>query len=66
MLKLQIKDSGAWRDVLRFPAEHQDRVQVAAANLLEVRGGGRAAMRMVDGQTVIARCEQPACEWRPA
>lgn len=65
MLKLQIKDSGAWRNVLSFPGERREQVQVAAANLLEVGGAGRSAMRLVDGDTVVASCEQPACQWVP-
>lgn len=65
MLKLQIKDSGAWRNVLSFPEAQRDRVEVAAAALLEVGGAGKSAMRLVDGETVVARCEQPACQWRP-
>lgn len=65
MLKLQIKDSGAWRNVLSFPAEQRDRVEVAAAALLEVGGAGKSAMRLVAGETVVARCEQPGCQWRP-
>lgn len=65
MLKLQIKDSGAWRNVVSFPAEKQGSVQAAAANLLEVSGADKSAMRLVDGEAVIARCEQPGCQWVP-
>lgn len=65
-MKLQVKDSGAWRNVLVFEAARTAEVEVAAAALLRAAGGLGTAMRICDGDLVMARCEQPACEWRAA
>jgi len=63
-MKLQIKDSGAWRNVLSFDAGRAAEVEQAAAALLRAAGGLGTSMRTVDGDLVHAYCEQPACEWR--
>lgn len=62
-MKLQIKDSGAWRNVLAFDAARTADIEAAAAALLRAAGGQGTAMRICDGDLVKARCEQPACEW---
>ena len=63
-MKLQIKDSGAWRNVLSFSAGNSSEVEQAAAALLRAAGGLGTAMRIMDGDLVMRYCEQPACEWR--
>ena len=63
-MKLQIKDSGAWRNVLSFSAGNAAEVEQAAAALLRAAGGLGTAMRVTDGDLVMRYCEQPACEWR--
>jgi len=63
-MKLQVKDSGAWRNVLHFDAGRAAEVEQAAAALLRAAGGLGTAMRTVDGDLVLAYCEQPACAWR--
>lgn len=63
-MKLQVKDSGAWRNVLVFEAARTAEVEAAAAALLRAAGGLGTAMRICDGDLVMAHCEQPACEWR--
>jgi len=63
-MKLQIKDSGAWRNVLSFEAARTAEVEAAAAALLRAAGGLGTTMRITDGDLVMAYCEQPACAWR--
>ena len=63
-MKLQIKDSGAWRNVLSFRAGNATEVELAAAALLRAAGGLGTAMRVTYGDLVMRYCEQPACEWR--
>lgn len=65
-MKLQVKDSGAWRNVLHFDASRMDEVERTAAELLRAAGGLRTSMRIADGDLVMAYCEQPACRWRVA
>jgi len=65
-MRLQVKDSGAWRNVLVFEAGRTAEVETAASELLRAAGGLRTTMRICDGDRVMAYCEQPACEWRPA
>jgi len=63
-MKLQSKDSGAWRNVLVFDAARTAAVEDAAAALLRAAGGIGTAMRICDGDLVLAYCEQPTCVWR--
>lgn len=63
-MKLQIKDSGAWRNVLSFSAGSATEVEQAAAALLRAAGGLGTSMRIMDGDLVMRYCEQPACVWR--
>ena len=65
-MKLQVKDSGAWRNVLPFDAGRTAEVEVAAAALLRATGGLSTVMRIVDGDLVMAYCAQPDCLWRTA
>jgi hypothetical protein len=65
-MKLQVKDSGAWRNVLVFDAARAAAVEEAAASLLRAAGGSGTAMRISDGDLVKTRCEQPACVWKAA
>lgn len=65
-MKLQVKDSGAWRNVLPFDAAHTAEVEAAAAALLRATGGLSTVMRVVDGDQVVAYCAQPDCVWRAA
>jgi hypothetical protein len=65
-MKLQVKDSGAWRNVLGFDESQRADVEAAGAALLEAAGCSKATMRICEGETVLARCEAPAYQWRPA
>lgn len=48
-MKLQIKDSGAWRNVLHFDACRTAEVEESAAALLRAAGGLGTTMRIADG-----------------
>lgn len=63
-MKLQIKDSGAWRNVLSFDASRMADVESTSAALLQAAGCSKTAMRMCDGDQVVARCEPPAFMWK--
>lgn len=65
-MKLQIKDSGAWRNVVVFDLERRTAVEAAGAALLQAAGCAKTVLRISDGDQVLAYCEQPACTWRPA
>jgi hypothetical protein len=63
-MKLQIKDSGAWRNVVSFTPDRMADVEVASAALLEAAECTKTTMRICEGDQVLARCEPPACMWR--
>ena len=63
-MKLQIKDSGAWRNVISFDASRTADVEVAGAALLQAAGCSKTTMRICEGDQVLARCEPPTCMWR--
>lgn len=65
-MKLQAKDSGAWRNVMHFDAARTAEVEAAAAALLRAAGGLKTSMRICDGDLVMANCDQPDCAWRVA
>jgi hypothetical protein len=62
-MKLQVNNSGAWRDVIRFDAGDEAFIRQQAANLLRL-SDGKASLRIADDQnTATARCIAPAFEW---
>jgi len=63
-MKLQVKDSGAWRNVVSFAPDRMADVEVASAALLQAAGCEKTAMRISEGDQVLARCETPDCMWR--
>jgi hypothetical protein len=63
-MKLQVKDSGAWRNVLAFEPARMADVEAASAALLQAAGCQKTVMRISEGDQVLARCEPPACMWR--
>ena len=63
-MKLQIKDSGAWRNVLSFDASRRSEVEAAGAALLQATGCDKTTMRICEGDQVLTRCETPDCMWR--
>lgn len=63
-MKLQIKDSGAWRNLVTFTNHELACVQLAAALLLKALNQPKTVMRIAEGDTPIDWCEAPACTWR--
>ena len=55
-MRLQINDSGAWRNVVDFPAAREDRVRLAAIVLADA--GQVKCMRIVDDGITVAYCEK--------
>lgn len=65
-MKLQVKDSGAWRNVLSFEPAQRLEVEFAAAALMRAAGCSKTTLRISDGDQALAYCETPACAWRSA
>ncbi|HAV37008.1 MAG TPA: hypothetical protein DCX52_11755 [Massilia sp.] len=65
-MKLQIKDSGAWRNVVIFDPSRKAEVEAASAALLQAAGAEKTSMRICEGDQVQAYCEPPGCSWRSA
>ena len=65
-MKLQIKDSGAWRNVASFDKERSDAVLTTGAALLAALNRTGTSMRVTDGDCVLSYCEAPAYLWRMA
>jgi hypothetical protein len=63
-MKLQVKDSGAWRNVVSFRPSRMADVEAASAALLQAAGCEKTVMRICEGDQVLARCETPDCMWR--
>lgn len=63
-MKLQVKDSGAWRNVLSFERERMADVEATSAALLAAACCSKTTMRICDGDRVVSRCEPPARMWR--
>lgn len=65
-MKLQVKDSGAWRNVLVFEPARMADVEAATAALLQAAGCTKTVMRICEGDRVMARCEPSDWVWRQA
>ncbi|WP_167632476.1 hypothetical protein [Mariprofundus ferrooxydans] len=63
-MRLQVNDSGAWRNVIDFSAADTGPVLNAAAVLAEA--GGVKNMRVLDHDIVVGYCEKPAYQWEHA
>lgn len=62
-MKLQIKDSGAWRNVLSLTEREQPQIMAAATSLLLVLNQPKTAMRLVNGDLVLDSCSGPTFLW---
>jgi hypothetical protein len=67
-LKLQIKDSGAWRNVMSFTAHTEPRIKMLAAEMMGFQTNPKAALRIVKPvngyDQVKAWCEGPNWAWK--
>jgi hypothetical protein len=65
-MKLQIKDSGAWRNMAAFTAAEEADVMHAAANLLRTLQQPHTVMRVAEGDTPLFFCRAPSFLWGAA
>lgn len=63
-MKLQIKDSGSWRNLVGFNQEQQNDVMHHASFLLKALNQPRTVMRITMAENVLAYCEAPNYQWR--
>lgn len=65
-MKLQVNNTGAWRDVIRFDLRDEASIRQHAATLVRL-SDGKATLRIADDQNnATARCSGPEFEWRNA
>lgn len=65
-MKLQIKDSGAWRNIAVIAEPQRQAVMAAGADLLRSLRQPMTDLRIADGDQVIYRCSGIDFLWRPA
>lgn len=62
-MKLQIKDSGAWRNLVAFTTAEEVNVMHAAAGLLRALQQPQTVMRVAEGDTPLFFCRAPGYLW---
>ena len=65
-MKLQIKDSGAWRNMAAFTHQEEPEVLRAGAELLRALAQPTTVLRIAEGDTPLLFCRAPECEWKEA
>jgi hypothetical protein len=65
-MRLQIKDSGAWRNVAVFTLHEQVDVMQAGANLLRALQQPHTVLRVAEGDTPLFFCRAPSYLWSEA
>lgn len=65
-MKLQIKDSGAWRNLAAFTTREQVDVMQAAADLLRTLKQPQTVLRVAEGDTPLFFCRSPSFQWSEA
>lgn len=65
-MRLQIKDSGAWRNVAVFTMHEQVDVMQASANLLRALQQPQTVLRVAEGDTPLFFCRAPSYLWSEA
>lgn len=63
-MKLQLNESGSWRNVLTFNQEQQANVEETAAMLVRAAGGSASLSMLDDSGTRIAYCAGPDFVWK--
>lgn len=64
-MKLQIKDAGAWRNMVSFTRNEEAAVLKAAADLLCALRQPRTVLRVVETDTTLFTCSGPDFIWKP-
>lgn len=62
-MKLQINDSGAWRNICPVTDQTRDEVMRAAADLLRSMQQPKTTMRLADGDRAVYYCKAPLFLW---
>ncbi|HEY1042378.1 MAG TPA: hypothetical protein VGE60_00805 [Telluria sp.] len=62
-MRLQVQDSGTWRNVVTFTNHELPAVMAAASQLLRALNQPATSMRIAEGDTPIDSCQPPACAW---
>lgn len=62
-MRLQIKDSGAWRNMAAFTIREQADVMQAAANLLRNLQQPKTVLRVAEGDKPLFFCRAPNFLW---
>ena len=62
-MKLQIKDSGAWRNLFSVTDQQRPHVLAAAASFLTALNQPQTVMRLVENDVVLDSCAGPAFRW---
>jgi hypothetical protein len=65
-MKLQIKDSGAWRNMVSFTVTEQINVMHAAADLLRSLQQPKTVLRVAEGDKPLFFCRAPSFVWSEA
>lgn len=63
-MRLQIKDSGSWRNMAAFTTAEQVDVMQAGANLLRALQQPKTVLRVAEGDTPLFFCAAPDYLWR--
>ncbi len=65
-MRLQVNLKGSWRDVLNFPADHEEAIRASASRLACI-AGDQVKFRVADDQNIaVAYLEAPFLSWRTA
>ena len=64
-MNLQIKDAGAWPNMVSFTRNEEAAVLKAAADLLCALRQPRAVLRVVETDTTLFTCSGPDFIWKP-
>lgn len=62
-MKLQIKDSGAWRNLFSLTDQQRPQVLAAAASLLTALNQPQTVMRLMENDVVLDSCAGPDFRW---
>lgn len=65
-MKLQIKDSGAWRNLVAFTTAEEVAVMQAAVGLLRALRQPKTVLRVAEGDTPLFFCRAPDFLWSQA
>jgi hypothetical protein len=63
-MKLQINDSGSWRNVCSFDLEKKDNVMSVAAMLMVLMAPTRSVMKISSDGHAVAYCKAPDYVWK--